>query len=517
MAGRSKKSRGWILWAAILVVVVVAFIWVTWQGAGLGTSRVDQVNGANPASVINGQSGTYATVTRGSLTATVYGEGSLAPAEKAEVYVSAEGEVSKVEVEEGDRLQKGDVLLRMENDDLVSKIAQLQTDLFSRQVELSDVRDKGSDTYVYAPCAGRLKVIEVEKDDDIAVAMKTKGRLAVISRDDKLKVAFEPAGDANLKVGDKVTVWIDSKAVNGVVEVTEGLAGRVAVTVEDDDYDLGEPALVTTLQGQKLGEGMLEINMPVPVTGIGGIIDKVYYEEYDSVKSGAKLFHVDGRIPSSDLQLALLNVENTRIDLDIALKKQSKLILRAPIDGVVTVKDAWAGQYLSNGSRVFSMQSSGDFKLKADVDELDVANVREGQRAQVRVDAFPGKTFTGTVSAISSVAKTTGGVATYEVTVTLESSGELRDGMTASLDIVTNEARGILLVPSDAIRSENGKTYVETGDGRKVTVETGISDKNNVEIVSGLEEGDLVRTRERTETQQVGAPFGGQAANRASN
>jgi HlyD family secretion protein len=273
---------------------------------------------------------------------------------------------------------------------------------------------------------------------------------------------------------------------------------------------------VTTPQGQKLGEGMLEINMPVPVTGIGGIIDDVYYEEYDSVGSGAKLFHVDGRIPSSDLQLALLNVENTRIDLDIALKKQSKLILRAPIDGVVTAKDAWAGQYLTGGSHAFSLQSNGDFELKADVDELDVANVQEGQNAIVRVDAFPGRTFTGTVSSISSVAKTSGGVATYEVTVSLESSGELRDGMTASMDIVTHEARDILLVPSDAIRTENGQSYVETGDGRKVTVETGISDSDSVEIVSGLEEGDLVRTRERAEAEQNNVPFGSRAANRAS-
>ncbi len=327
MTGTKRKKNGWLRWVATLAILAVVAA-AAYALGGLGAPRTDSTGTTGSAAAGQALSAAYATITRGSLTETVYGEGSLAPVEKREIFNRADGEVTAVGVEEGDIVQAGDVMMRMENSDLESEIAKLQTDLFSRQVELSEVRDEGSDTYIYAPSAGRLKVIEAEEDDDIAVVMKTKGRLAVISRDDKLKVVFEPEPDDALSVGDPVTVWIDSEGVDGVVDQWRA-AGKVSVTVEDDDYELGEAALVSTLQGKRLGEAVLEVNMPVPVTGIGGFVDEVYYDEDDSVGSGAKLFHVDGRIPSSELQLALLNYENTRTDLDNALEEQNKLIVRA--------------------------------------------------------------------------------------------------------------------------------------------------------------------------------------------
>jgi HlyD family secretion protein len=81
---------------------------------------------------------------------------------------------------------------------------------------------------------------------------------------------------------------------------------------------------------------------------------------------------------------------------------------------------------LTAGTEAFSLQSADAFELRADVDELDIASVREGQRAVVTVDTYPGDSFEGTVSAISGVAEVSGGVATYEVTVTLDPSMTLR-------------------------------------------------------------------------------------------
>ena len=96
--------------------------------------------------------------------------------------------------------------------------------------------------------------------------MKTTGYLCVISRDDKMKVEFEPQSDSTFAVGDKVSVWIDNVEVEGTVDQADGLGGKISVTVADDDYDVGTAALVTTLQGEKLGEGELAINMHANVT-----------------------------------------------------------------------------------------------------------------------------------------------------------------------------------------------------------------------------------------------------------
>jgi multidrug efflux pump subunit AcrA (membrane-fusion protein) len=88
--------------------------------------------------------------------------------------------------------------------------------------------------------------------------------------------------------------------------------------------------------------------------------------------------------------------------------------------------------------------------------------------------------------------------------------------MTASMEIVTSEKKDILLAPSDAVFSEGGQTYVTTPAGRTVYVTTGIADEDDVEIVSGLEEGDRVMTRERAASDQRSLPLAGRVAHRAS-
>ena len=513
---RRKKNNSWIKWVAMTVVIALVGFGAYYIG-GIGNPRADTTGNmgavqTNANETQRSIGGNYANVTRGSLTSTVYGEGSLAPTSKKELYTEVEGKVQSVEVEIGDTVQQGDVLMRLSSDDLESQVSELQANLFGKQVELAGVRDKGNDTYIYAPSAGRLKIVDVEKGDDVAVAMKTKSKLAVISRDDKLRVEFEPSSSTEaLKVGDAVTVWIDNKGVTGYVEQLSGLAGNIAVTVDDDKYELGKEALVSTLQGEKLGVGLLEINMPVPVTGIGGNIKSVYYDEEDTVASGAKLFYLDGRIPSAELQQALLYYNNARTDLDNALEKQENLLVRAPISGVITRVAAGEGQQLETSTNAFSIQSSDTFRLNADVDELDIVGVSVGQRADVTLDAYPGKLYQGTVSKISGIAKVAGGVATYTVTLEMDASMELRDGMTASMQIVAAEKSGILIVPSDAINSANGQNYVVTSDGRTVYVETGISNQDYVEIVAGLNEGEQVQTRERAEPAngQGFPPMGG--------
>ncbi len=528
------KKRGvgakWVKWVVLVVVLAVlaAFAWPT-VSSMLGGSNGNRQSASTSGSTSSGSSGSsgssssvsagsYSTVKKGELEVTVYGSGSLEPASTKSIYNEAEGTVESINVDVGDTVKAGDTLMKLSSTDLETSISTLQSSLFNAQVALSDVRDTGTDYYVYAPSAGTVKLIDdVDEDDDISVIMKTTGYLCVISRDDKMKVEFEPQGDDVFTVGDKVSVWIDNVEVEGTVDQADGLGGNISVTVPDDDYDVGVAALVTTLQGTKLGEGTLQINMPVPVTGVGGTIDTIYYDDNDSVASGAKLFYVTGRIPSAELQQALYTYDEARTALDNALTDQENLTVKAPIDGVITAVNASVGQYLeksSSTSAAITMQSNSQFNVVASVDELDIPKISVGQDVNVEIDAFSGQTFTGKVTKISGVGTVSGGVATYSVTVALDSAVGLMDGMTASINIVTTDIEDALLVPVEAVSTSNSQNYVTMANGQTSNVTIGASNDEYVQILSGVEEGDQVLIKRdssdssSTQTSQMGGPGG---------
>jgi HlyD family secretion protein len=511
MSGERRKSN-WVIWVVVILVIALLAVFavpgiISMIRADNSSNRRSSAGDITEAPALQsastgtgGARGSYETVTRGNLQVTVYGSGSLSPQKTHSVYNDSEGKIESILVEAGDTVQEGDILVRLSSSDIESNIKTYEKNLFTAQVELSNVRDTGSDYYVYAPSAGTLKQILCEEGDDVASIMKQYGYLAIISRDDKMRIEF----------GDRVSVWIDTLEVQGIVEQTVGLGSGIAVTIPDDSYEIGREVLITTIQGTRLGSGTLEINMPVPITAIGGTVDTVYYEEGESVGSGSKLFYTTGRLPSSDLQSALLSYEEARTALDNEKEKQDNLIIRAPIDGVVTSVNTSEGVRLEESTSLVTLQSATLFQVKATVDELDIVNVKVGQTVQVEIDAYDGEQFTGTVSRISGVGVVSGGVATYEVTVQMDEDPRLKDGMTASIEIVVADKQNVLLVPVEAIATSDGQKYVTLSNGLSTTVTTGASNDDYVEIISGVSEGDSVLiTRDGSDSSDIAMPGSG--------
>lgn len=518
MAGKKRGGGTWIKWIVVVVIIAVLAVFAlpniisTIQGGSdRGQSASSGDMGATTVSTTGTSSrGSYETVTRGDLEVTVYGSGSLSPQQTYSVYNDSEGKIESIEVSAGDTVQEGDVLVRLSSSDIETNIKTYEKELFTAQVALSEVRDTGSDYYVYAPSAGTLKEVLCEEGDDVASIMNQYGYLAIISRDDKMRIEFEPASGYSFAIGDTVSVWIDDLEVTGTVDQTVGLGADIAVTIPDDGYDVGKEVLITTLQGDRLGSGTLEINMPVPITAIGGTIDTIYYEEGDSISSGYELFYTTGRLPSADLQTALLTYEEARTALDNEKEKQDNLVIRAPIDGVITSVNVSEGARLDESTALVTMQSATQFQVVATVDELDIVNVEVGQDVKVEIDAYEGETFTGTVARISGVGTVSGGVATYEVTVTLDEDPRLKDGMTASIEIVVADRQDVLLVPVEAISTSNGQKYVTLSTGLSSTVTTGVSNDEYVEILSGVSEGDSVLiTRDTSDSSSSSGMPGG--------
>lgn len=191
--------------------------------------------------------------------------------------------------------------------------------------------------------------------------------------------------------------------------------------------------------------------------------------------------------------------------------------ITSPIDGVVLSKSVEEGQTVAasfSTPELFTIaQDLTNMQVVADVDEADIGDVKEGERVSFTVDAYPDDTFEGEVKQVRQEATTTNNVVTYEVVISAPNADlKLKPGLTANVTIYTAERKGVLSVPSKALRFipqketvgkmkivdvANAKNKVWTIDGNSIVahkVNIGMTDGTNTQIVGGIAEGTKVIT-----------------------
>lgn len=191
--------------------------------------------------------------------------------------------------------------------------------------------------------------------------------------------------------------------------------------------------------------------------------------------------------------------------------------ITSPIDGVVLSKSVEEGQTVAasfSTPELFTIaQDLTNMQVVADVDEADIGDVKEGERVTFTVDAYPDDTFKGEVKQVRQEATTTNNVVTYEVVISAPNADlKLKPGLTANVTIYTAERKGVLSVPSKALRFTpqketvgkmkivdvaNAKNKVWTIEGNSIVahkVNIGMTDGTNTHIVGGIAEGTKVVT-----------------------
>ncbi|MBA7692988.1 Macrolide export protein MacA [subsurface metagenome] len=206
------------------------------------------------------------------------------------------------------------------------------------------------------------------------------------------------------------------------------------------------------------------------------------------------------KIEAAGLQLEAANSQLVAAEETMAeaQKKLDEATLTAPFRGVVTSVDVIEGDTVSATTTIVHLIDLATMELNVELDEIDIPSVKLGQRAIIELDAFPALNLEGRVTSIHPVPTVEAGVVLYEVEIGFDvpwNSG-LRFGMSATADIIISERSGVLLVPDRAINQDsqgNPIVYVvvdEQIEERPVVI--GISDGYQTEIVSGLEEGEIV-------------------------
>jgi len=239
--------------------------------------------------------------------------------------------------------------------------------------------------------------------------------------------------------------------------------------------------------------------------------------DLDAAQSQVKAAEADVRSSRAALQTSLANLTQDKLkqqDVKAAYEAMrqagaqvkyqqaqfQKSYIRSPISGDVVTLAQQEGETVAAGLAAPTLIEVVDLgRLEADayVDETDIGQLRLGQTAEVTVDAYPNRRFTGSVGKIASAATMQENVVTYKVTVGLRKFpiGMLKPQMTTDVQITVTKKDNVLLVPNEAVKQREGASLVvvlKNGKPDVREVKTGLSDGESTEVLSGLQEGDTV-------------------------
>jgi HlyD family secretion protein len=188
---------------------------------------------------------------------------------------------------------------------------------------------------------------------------------------------------------------------------------------------------------------------------------------------------------------------------------------RAPFDGIVAKVSVKKGDTISSGTAVATIITKQQL-AEISLNEVDVARVKTGQKVTASFDAVDGLNITGVVAEVDTLGTVSQGVVTYNVQIVFDTQDDrVKPGMSVSVAIITDMKQNVLIVPSSALKSSVNGSYVEmpnetvtagsTGASsagvvlnnspKQQSVVAGISDDTSTEIISGLNEGDVIIVR----------------------
>jgi HlyD family secretion protein len=458
-----KRSTIYIVIAVAIAAIAGALLWRPW------------------ASGQEAQTGRSAVVERGSMLVAVTASGRIEPEARVNLTFDTPGRVAEVLVEEGDTVEGGDVLARLDTRQLETQVAQSRASLEQAESQLAELKSQP-------------RPREVEKAEANV-------------RDAQARVSSAAASRDQIKRGPTQAEIAAAEARVAEAEKQRKLAQRAYDEIDESNEEQKEHAnydLYTAKQQLAAAEANLQ-----------DVLDGADEEEVRAAE--ADVWAAAAQRDAAQAQLDLLlagateeeiaeveaQVAQARAALELAELSLENATLRAPFDGVVSRVNVTIGETPPAQGPALVVLDNSQFHMTVSVDEVDVAQLALGQTAEVTLDALPGAVITGTVKQIAPIATLEGGVVTYDVTIDLLPTDEpIRADMSAEATIEVEELEDVLMIPTWVVRidRDTGQTYVHRridGDVERVDVTLGVRDRGFAQVLEGLSEGDeLVRLEE---------------------
>jgi hypothetical protein len=219
-------------------------------------------------------------------------------------------------------------------------------------------------------------------------------------------------------------------------------------------------------------------------------------------------FNLKRQAAQADLRVLEIQRDRALAAVRWAEGNTEKMVIHSPVDGVAVINSMWKGGSLSDvqegdevrpGFGFMQVVNPGQMQVRARINQADIDDLHEGQNVRIYLDAYPELSFSGTVARIAGVATTSafsGKVRIFNVVFAINGSDpKLLPDLSAAVDVEIERQSNALVVPRDAVFTENGHSYVRVKNGSgydKREVKTGaVSDVEEV-IVSGVEKGAVV-------------------------
>ena len=457
------------------------------------------------------QSVSTATVKRTDISSELTASSSLSPKDTYEVTSLVEGEVIEANFEEGDVVEKGQILYRIDASSMGSDLSSAETSLQrakeSAQTAQSDYAEEtariAGNTY-RSTASGYIKTLYIKEGDKVNNGTK----IADLYDDSvmKITVPFLSGEAAEINVGDEAAVTLEDtgEQISGTVTVVSSMeetlsGGRLVKNVTVDVSNPGglttDTAASVTVDGfvcsaEATFTAKTETILSVELSGNKSLeIENLLIHEGSYVDKNSDLFRVTAKTTEEYLKEFKDAVESADDNLENAENKLSNTqdsvddyTITAPISGTVITKNAKVGDKISKSSSgtttMAVIYDLSTMTLEMSVDELDVSSIKVGQSVEITADAVEGETFTGTVTNVSLQSSYSNGVTSYPVTVTLDDTGSLLPGMNVDAKIILDSSENALVIPASALMRGN-RVYVKKSSDSTENADTQRNDSSD--------------------------------------
>ncbi len=377
--------------------------------------------------------------------------------------------IAKVEdvlVQQGDTVQKGDVLATLVHDN-----EQLAYDRAALNLQLAELQKQD----VIKPVdESAIHVAEANLKSAQGAYLGIQNAVSPTDLQ-AAELRYQQAVDAKAQA-EKARTNADGGQVDQVYQLLDAQVGAASFNAE-----------IARLQLESLKSG----NRGALNAAYGRVIQA--QRELERVKAGPTQAQID------QVNIA---VQQAQLQVDQAAKVLADMSLIAPFDGIVSAVYVKVGSLGSPALPAVQVTNISPLRVVVQVDEVDIHQIHEGLPARVKIDALPGVELPATIESIALVGTNDNGIINYDVQVRLEANDlRIRTGMTSEASVIVSQKSNVLSVPNEYIRldRQRDKAYVnlvdKNGHLQEVEVTLGLQGDNASEVISGIQLSDVLAVK----------------------
>ena len=517
---KKKRKKKKIVKRIIAIIIVLAII----GGIAFGLFKLFGKKDAAAQEIMDG------TVYMGSIQSMVTGSGVTKPRDAATITLTSSGVVQEVFVSEGEWVNKGDQLYIIDSTEAQQAVEAARKNVEEYQKQIDSIYKSYENLTISAPYAGKLlEVLACQKGEGIGSGTK----IATLVDDSTmlLRLYFSYAYQSDIKTGQTAEVTVPSTMSQLSGKVTDvsyvdyispegGRFFEVTISVTNPGTlteGTAASAQLTAADGTALypyDSAKFEYSRKTDIIAkTGGDIETVNLKNYQRVSSGALLMKISAEDNDDQITALKNSMKDAQSALDKAIDHLKDFNAVAPMSGTVLACSLVPGEEVSSGSTAVSIADTSTMTVEAQVDEMNISNVKTGMTVDITQYGRDGQqSYVGTVTSVSMEGKYENGVSYFPAVITVDNpDNTLMSGMYVDYSLLASQSDNCLLVPVQAVKyTESGTVVFVKADSAPdgaldpatlgievpegyypVPVTVGLSDSSNAEI-TGVEEGTEV-------------------------